>query len=79
MVEAVAISPIRSVTAASAGSNVSGSNEVTVALRFRAGIGMGSRAWLSARKMAWNAPRSSVWAKRFRCWKLKLASGKAPG
>ena len=36
----MAISPICSVTIARAGSKVSGSNEVTVALRFNAAIGM---------------------------------------
>ena len=42
--DAVAIKPRRSVTTASAGRRVSGSNEVVVALRFRASIGMLSRA-----------------------------------
>ena len=40
VVEPVAIRPRCSVTAASAGSSVIGSNEVTVALRFKASIGM---------------------------------------
>ncbi len=71
--------PIRSVAPASADSSVKGSKEVTVALRFSAGIGMLSTARWSAMKKASNLPRSRVWMKRFRCWKLKLASGKAPG
>jgi len=44
VVDAVAISPRCSVTIANAGSRVSGSNEVTVALRFSAAIGMFSTA-----------------------------------
>ena len=70
---------MRSVTIASAESRVSGSNEVAVALRRRAAIGMFSTARWSAMKNASNRPRSSVWMKRTRCWRLKFASGKAPG
>ena len=44
VVEAVAISPRRSVTTARAGSSVIGSNDVLVALRFNAAIGMFSSA-----------------------------------
>ena len=75
----MAISPSRSVTIASAGSRVSGSKEVTVALRFSASIGMFSTARWSAMKNASKRPSSSRRAKRTRCWRLKLASGKAPG
>jgi hypothetical protein len=59
-VEAVAISPSRSVIIASAGSRVSGSKDVTVALRFNASIGMFSTARWSAMKKASNLPRSKV-------------------
>ena len=79
VVDAVAISPSRSVTTASAGSSVSGSNEVTVALRFSASTGMFSTARWSAMKKASNLPRSSVWANRLRWAKLKFASGQPPG
>ena len=75
VVEAVAIRPMRSVTIASAESSVSGSNDVTVALRRSAAIGMFSTARWSAMKKASNRPRSSVWMKRVRCFRLKLASG----
>ena len=73
------MSPSRSVLTASAGSKVAGSKEVTVALRLRASMGMLSTARWSAMKKASNLPRSSVCAKRLRCGKLKLASGKPPG
>ena len=62
-----------------AGSSVKGSNDVTVALRFNAWIGMFSTAKWSAMKNASNFPRSSVCAKRTMCFRLKFASGKAPG
>ncbi len=75
----MAISPRRSVTTASAGSKVSGSNEVTVALRLSADIGMFSSARWSAMKNASKRPRSSVWANRFSNGQLKFASGAAPG
>ena len=78
-VDAVAISPRWSVTIASAGSRVSGSKEVTVALRISADIGMFSSARWSAMKKASNLPRSRVWAKRTRWRTLKFASGQAPG
>ena len=67
------------VTIASAGSSVIGSNEVGVALRFKASIGMLSTARWSAMKKPSMRPRSKVWAKRTICAKLKFASGKAPG
>ena len=75
MVDPVAISPIRSVTAARAGSSVCGSNEVTVPLRFKAATGMFSTARWSAMKNASNLPRSSGCANCFKCAKLKFASG----
>jgi hypothetical protein len=78
-VEPVAIKPIRSVTAAKAGSSTIGSNEVTVPLRLRAATGMFNTARWSAIKNASNFPRSSVWAKHLRWAKLKFASGNAPG
>ena len=71
--------PIRSVTMASAESRVSGSKEVTVALRRRAAIDMLSTARWSAMKKASKRPRSRVWMKRVMWLRLKLASGKAPG
>ena len=79
VVDAVAIRPIRSVTIASADSSVIGSNEVTVCaalqrlhrhVQHRQVIGHEERVELA---------RSSVWMKRIRCVKLKLASGYAPG
>ena len=54
--------PECSVTTASAGSKVNGSNEVTVALRLSACIGMLSTARWSAMKKASNLPRSRVCA-----------------
>ena len=74
----MATSPIRSVTIAKADSRVSGSNEVAVALRFSAGMGMFNTARWSAMKKASKRPRSNVWMKRTRCLRLKLASGKRP-
>jgi hypothetical protein len=74
-VDAVAISPKCSVTIAKAGNRVNGSNEVTVALRFNAAIGMFSTPRWSAMNQASNRPRSRVCAKRTRCFRLKLASG----
>ena len=71
----MATRPMRSVTAASADSRVKGSNEVTVWLRLSAATGMFSTARWSAMKKASNRPRSSVRMKRFRCAKLKFASG----
>jgi hypothetical protein len=58
---------------------INGSNDVTVWLRFNASIDMFNTAMWSAMKKASNLPRSRVCAKRLRCAKLKLASGKAPG
>ena len=52
----MAISPRCSVTMASAGSSVNGSNEVAVALRLSASIGMLSTARWSAMKKASNLP-----------------------
>ncbi len=75
----MAISPMRSVTAASADSSVNGSNEVTVWLRCSASIGMFSSARWSAMKKASNLPASSRWIRYFRRGKLKFASGQAPG
>ena len=57
---AVAISPMRSVTIASADSRVSGSKEVMVWLRFSASTGMFSTAMWSAMKKASNRPSSSL-------------------
>ena len=54
---------------------MSGSKEVTVALRLSASIGMFSTARWSAMKKASNLPRSSVRANRLRWLRLKLASG----
>ena len=51
---------MRSVAPASAESKVKGSNDVTVALRFNALIGMLSTARWSAMKNASNNPRSNV-------------------
>jgi hypothetical protein len=64
VVEAVAMSPMCVVIAASAESSVIGSNEVTVALRSSAAGGILGSARLSARKIASKRPRSSVSAKR---------------
>ena len=75
----MATRPMRSVTCDNADKSVNGSNEVTVWLRFNASRGMLSTAMWSAMKKASNLPRSSVCAKRLRCAKLKLASGKASG
>jgi len=75
VVEAVAISPRCSVHNANTGSRVRGSKEVTVALRFKAAIGMFKTARWSAMNHASKRPCSSFWAKRIRCCRLKLASG----
>ena len=64
---------------ASADSSVSGSNEVAVALRLSAAIGMFSTARWSAMKKASKRARSSVWMKRTSSGRLKFASGAAPG
>jgi hypothetical protein len=56
--------PMREVTVASAGSSVKGSKDVTVALRFRAAIGMFNTARWSAMKNASKQPCSKVWMKR---------------
>ena len=79
VVEAVATRPMRLVTIASAESKVSGSNEVTVALRRSAVVGMFRTARWSAMKKTSKPPRSTVNAKYARCCRLKLASGYAPG
>jgi hypothetical protein len=79
VVEAVAISPIRSVTADSAESNVKGSNDVTVWLLMRAAMGMFNNARWSAMKKASNFASSSRRIER-RIWsRLKFACGSAPG
>ena len=75
----MAIRPRCSVTMASAGSSVSGSNEVTVALRFSASIGMFSTARWSAMKKASNRPRSRVWAKRLIVREIEVGVGVPPG
>ncbi len=69
------MSPICRVTIASAGSRVKGSNEVTVALRFSAAIGMLSTARWSAMNHASKRPSSSLRMKRIWCCRLKFASG----
>ena len=79
VVEPVAMSPIRSVTWLSADSSVNGSNDVTVWLRFSASIGMFSTARWSAMKNASKQAASSRRISSFRCPRLKLASGHAPG
>ena len=75
----VAIRPMRSVTAASAGSSVIGANEVTVALRLSASVGMLGTARWSAMKNASNLPCSSFCVRRLISGQLKLASGVPPG
>ncbi len=75
----MATRPMRSVTIASAESKVSGSNDVAVALRRRAGMGMFSTARWSAMKNASNRPRSSVWMKLTMFFRLKLEDGSVPG
>ncbi len=79
VVLAVATRPTRLVAIASADSRVSGSNEVAVALRRSADMGMFSTARWSAMKKASKRPRSSVWIRRIKSSRLKLASGQAPG
>ena len=80
MVEAVAISPRCSVTTASAGSSVNGSNEVTVALRFSASSGMFSTArWSAMKKRVELAALQRLREPRANALKLKFASGQAPG
>ncbi len=79
VVEAVAMRPMCSVTIANADRGVSVSKEVAVALRLNAAIGMFSTARWSAMKNASKQPRSGVWMNRTRCFRLKFASGNAPG
>ena len=74
VVEAVATSPIRSVTMASAESRVNGSKEVTVWLRLSASTGMFSTARWSAMKKASNFAASSARANRTVWARSKFAS-----